>query len=163
MSQVTWTQKSANGGITYDAAVVEAPIDQFYVSVIVPNASVIALHGTPFVIVPAQGVGTLIEVASVLIENIFGVAAFTGGSSIVLYYNTASGTSATSAISATFLTSPVVNQIAVSEAASVLAPGANTINQPLVLSTSGAEFSNGVNGTGYLIVHLSYRLHTGLL
>lgn len=123
-------------------------------------AQVNAMNGTPLTLVAAQGAGTMLEVISCALENIYGSAAFSGGGAIAVYYASASGTLASSTAAATFLTSPTANQIALLTPAVASALASTVVNQPLVLSNASGAFSVGTGGS--LTVRLRYRTHIGL-
>ncbi len=129
------------------------------VGVNVANAAVLAMHATPIPILPAQGAGTLIEVISMVLENIFLTGAYANGGAIGLYYGAAASVLASATLASTFLTSPAANQIGMVAGALASNLSSAVLNQPLVLSCAGAEF---ITGAGSLIARVKYRVHTGL-
>jgi hypothetical protein len=131
------------------------------VSLTIANAQVKTLHTVGVTLVAAQGPGTLLVPVSLTLENVFLTAAYTGGGNIGLAYTSPSGLGASSTEAATFLTTPIANQLAsvgLGNSISYLASG--SLNQPLVLFCTGADFAGG---SGSLIVHLTYLVHTGFL
>lgn len=127
---------------------------------VVANAGVLALHGTPVPVIPAQGAGTLIEVVSLVLENQYLTGAFTGGSAIGMYYGTsASGVLASATAATTFLTSPTANQIILLAGALASNLSSAVLNTGLVLTAASTEYSAG---GGSLAYRIRYRIHTGL-
>lgn len=124
------------------------------------NTQVNTMNATPLVLVPAQGAGTLIEVVSCVLENVYGSAVYTGGGALGLYYLNPAGTLASATVAATFLTSPTANQIALMTPALASSLSSAALNQPLVLSNATQAFAAGT--AGMLNVRLKYRLHSGL-
>jgi hypothetical protein len=129
-----------------------------YSNVPIANAQVLTLHSAPVVLVPAQGAGTFLEVVSTVNEHLFATATFTGGGTTTIVYGVG-GSSAGTAFAAGLLVGPVVNQMNVSGLTTTTQAASVLLNKPLVLSTAGADFAAG---GGSLIVHLTYRVHTGL-
>lgn len=125
------------------------------------NTQTKALFTVPTVVIPAQGAGTLIDIESVVFENIFGTAAFTAGAAFGLYYgNDASGVLALSAtVAATFLTSPVANQIIKQAGGLATNLASAALNTKVVVACATQDFATGA---GSLTMKVAYRVHTGL-
>ena len=138
-------------------------ITQQSVTLTIPNAQVLTLHSVGFVLLPAAGAGTFLEFVSMAIENVFLTATYTGGGSLTVNYGFG-GSAATSTINSGFLVGPVVNQFAT---LTPFNPSLNfaasaVLNKPLVLQIT-AGGADPAGGSGSVIVHLTYRVHTGFL
>lgn len=124
------------------------------------NAQVKASNSAPFSLVAAQGAGTHIEVVSMVLENVFLTAAYANGGALAAYYGTdATGVLASATVAATFLTSPVANQMIMVAGALATNLSSAVLNKGLVLANPTADF---ITGAGSMIVKLTYRVHTNL-
>jgi hypothetical protein len=132
--------------------------DIVYVSGTVANAQVLTLNTVGVSLVAAQGAGTMLEVVSCVLENVFLTGAFTGGGVIGIDYGLA-GTAASTTAAATFLTSPTANQICLLTGAVASSLSSTVLNKALVLTCATANFAAGAGSLNY---RLSYRVHTGL-
>lgn len=138
----------------------ETVATEMAVSVALTNAQTKATNTAPIVIVPAQGAGTLIEVISLTLENVFLTGAFAAGGALALYYGTNSGGVLGSAtVAATFLTSPAANQMIFVAGALASNLASNVLNKDLVLANPTADFTTGA---GSLMVKVRFRVHSGL-
>ena len=130
--------------------------------VAVTNAQVLALNGTGKEIIAAPGAGILIDVIDMVVEAVFGVAAFTGGSTIFLNYDTGTSAPCSATIATTFLTTFSATQdIKVAGTLAVLAKTA-CVGKSVRLTATSTEFSNAASGASTLIVTVNYRLIAGL-
>jgi hypothetical protein len=128
-------------------------------TIVIPNAQVLTNNSVPKVILPAPGAGNMWDIGSLIVENKFLTAAYTGGGAMALYYGTTSaGVLATAAIAATFMTGPVANQIIKVLGALASALSSGVLNQPVVFTNPTADFAAGA---GSLILKVQYRLLTG--
>ena len=147
-------QRSTGGG---------GAISENFATFTLTQAQVQTLHSAGYLLVAAQGPGTWVEPISAALENVYG-AVFTSGSALSVNYNGVGGQTALATVSATFLTGPVANQTTYMPESNPTAGGllATTyINVPIYLTSISADFGGGAGSS--LIVHLTYRLHTGLL
>jgi hypothetical protein len=124
------------------------------------NTQTKALNSAPTTILAAQGAGSLIEVVSVIFENVFLTAAFANGGAIALYYgNDSTGVLASATVAATFLTSPAASQSIMVAGALASNLSSAVLNTKLVLACATADF---ITGAGSLKVRVNYRVHFGL-
>lgn len=126
----------------------------------VANAAVLTLHSVGVPIIPAQGAGTLIEIVSMVLENVFLTAAYASGGAIQLSYGTGASTTipATATVAATFLTSPVASQVISVAGALATNLSSAILNTGIVLAAASNDFTTGA---GSLIYHVQYRVHSG--
>lgn len=129
-----------------------------YVSGTIANAAVLTLNTVGVALVPAGGAGTMNEVISCVLENVYATAAFASGGVIGIQYGLA-GTAASSTVAATFLTSPSANQSVLLTGALASALSSAVLNKALTLTCATGDFTTG---GGSLKYRLSYRVHTGL-
>lgn len=130
-----------------------------YVTVAIPNAQVKTLFSVGTAIIPAQGAGTLIEVISMVLENKFLTAAFAAGGAIQLSYGSGVTIPASATIAATFLTSPVANQVILVAGALASNLASAVLNTAVNIAAATADFTTGA---GSLVAKVAYRVHTGL-
>jgi hypothetical protein len=127
------------------------------------NATVKTLFSVGAAAIPAAGTGTLIEVDSLILENINGGTAYTGGGAIQLGYGATAtlslATPASSTVAATFLTSPTVSQVIRVQGALASSTAALTLNTPVRFVAATADFATG---TGTIKYKIAYRVVTGL-
>ena len=142
----SWSQ-SAVGGDTLTATVA------------IPNAQVLTLYSVGVQLVAAQGAGTLIEVVSVLLENVYKTAAFQAGGVIQASYGTGVTTPASATVAATFLTSPSANQAIILAGAVASGLSSAYVNTAVRLACATQDFTVG---GGSVIVQVVYRVHSGL-
>lgn len=126
-------------------------------TVAIANAAVKTLNATPVTLVAAPGAGAMVEVVSIVVENVFLTAAFAAGSTIGAVYG-AAGVAASATIASTFLTSPVANQIIMVAGALATNLSSAVLNKAVVLQAASTEYTTGA---GSLIVQTTYRVHTG--
>jgi hypothetical protein len=131
------------------------------VTVPIPNAQVLTLFsvGTSL-LVPAQGVGTLVVIDDIVIENLFLTAAFTAGGAIQANYGSASvAVPASATVAATFLTGPVANQVI--KVGGVLGSllSSAVLNTGIYLTCATANFATGA---GSLMCYVRYHVLSGL-
>src|ERR1022692_5199448 len=74
-----------------------------YATVALTNTQTKALNSAPPAIIAAAGAGTLIEVLSAVLENVFLTAAFANGGVIQLSYGASTTVPASATVAATFL------------------------------------------------------------
>ena len=130
--------------------------------VAVTNAQVLLLNTNGKEIIAAPGAGILIDVIDMVVEAIFGVAAFTAGSAIGLNYDTGTSAPCSVTIATTFLTTFSATQaIKVAGSLAVLAKTA-CVGKSVRLTAAGTEFANASNGVSTLLVTVNYRLISGL-
>jgi hypothetical protein len=130
-----------------------------YVSGTIANAAVLTLFSSPVAIIAAQGAGTLIEVVSMVLENVFLTAAYAAGGAIQLSYGAGVTTAASATIAATFLTSPVANQSILVAGALASSLSSAVLNTAINLAAATANFTTGAGSLKYRV---AYRVHTGL-
>lgn len=124
----------------------------------VTNAQVLTLHSAPLLVLPAQGAGTLIQIDSMVIENVNGGTAYASGGTIQLSYGAAATYPASATIASTFLTSPTVTQAISVAGALATTATSNIVNVGVYLYVGTADFTTG---TGTLQTRIQYRVHTG--
>lgn len=127
-------------------------------TIVVPNAAVLTLFSAPTQLLAAPGAGNMFDVIDMVVENKFLTAAYAAGGAIQASYGTGVTVPATATIAATFLTSPVANQVI--KVAGALASNLATaiVNKALFLAAATADFTTGA---GSLRVSVTYRLLTG--
>ena len=130
-----------------------------YVSVPVSNALVKTLFSVGVPIIAAQGAGTLIEVLSYTLENVYGTAQFTAGGAIQLSYGAGVTIPASATVAATFLTSPTAKQVIVAAGALASNLFSAVGNTAIRLACATQEFATG---DGTMVVKVAYRVHSGL-
>lgn len=132
-----------------------------YLSGAVANAQVLTLHTVGVAILPAQGAGTLIEIVSMVLENVFLTAAYANGGAIQLSYGAAPTTTipASATIAATFLTSPTASQSILVAGALASNLSSAVLNTAVSLNAATADF---ITGAGSLKYRIAYRVHSGL-
>ena len=130
--------------------------------VAITNAQTLLLNTNGVELIPAPGTGILIDVQDMVVEAIFAVAAFTGGSAISANYDTGTSAPATATIATTFLTSFSATQVI--KVAGTLAVLAKTacVGKSLRLTAASTEFANASSGVSTLLVTVNYRLISGL-
>lgn len=129
-------------------------------SVALTNAAVKATNTAPPSILPAPGAGNMWDVIDMVLENVFLTAAFANGGALALYYGTDStGVLATATVAATFLTSPVANQVIKVAGALATNLSSAVLNKGLVLANPTADF---ITGAGSMKVKVNVRMLTGL-
>ena len=139
------------------AAGINPLIDEsvFVATYAIPNAQVLTLFSVGVLLVPAPGAGRMIDVESLVIENVFKTGAYAGGGAIQASYGTGVTNPATATIAATFLTSPTVNQVIKVAGALASTASSSILNTAVRLAAATADFTTGA---GSLIVKLRYRV-----
>lgn len=122
------------------------------------NAQVLAMFTTPVQIVAAQGLGTVVNVISMLLENVDGGVAYGGGGAIQLSYGSGLTTPASVTVAATFLTSPTVTQVITAAGALATAAASAVVNKAVNITNATAVFTTG---TGTVKVVVNYTVVTG--
>lgn len=130
-----------------------------YATVALTNTQSKALNSAPTAIIAAAGAGTLIEVLSAVLENVFLTGAFANGGVIQLSYGASTTTPASATVAATFLTSPTANQVIVLAGALATNLASAALNTAIYLACATADF---ITGAGHVTVKVAYRVHTGL-
>jgi hypothetical protein len=141
-------------------APVQSPGMLLTATVPIANAAVLTLFSVGAAIVAAPAAGSYLDVESMILLNIYKTAAYANGGAIQLNYAAAAVTlPATATVAATFLTSPVANQmikvagsLATQLSSSVMAAG-------LWLTAATADF---ITGAGSLVCIVKYRIVPGL-
>jgi hypothetical protein len=134
-----------------------------YVTVNPTLAAFNAMYTTGIPLVAAQGAGTYIECLSILINLVYGSAAFTGGAAVGAYIGTtAGGTLVTGTLAATIFTTFSANKIttAYSAALGSTATASGILNTGLVLSCPTQVFAAGTGAT--ISIKCAYRVHNTL-
>lgn len=116
-------------------------------------AQVIALNATPQVLVPAVA-GKIIEVVAVILNYVYGSAAFTVGSSKVIKAQYHTGTILIGSVSDTGFIDQVVNKEATLYGAGV--GGLGVRGQGVELTSDDTTIAVGTGGT--LVCHVLYNL-----
>lgn len=124
----------------------------------IANAAVKTLNATPVTLVAAPGTTSMVEIVSVVIENVFLTAAFANGSQLNIVYG-AAGVAAATAVAATFLTSPTAKQLILTPGVLASNLASAVLNKAVVLQAASTEFDTGA---GSLVVQVNYRIHSGL-
>lgn len=125
------------------------------------NAQLKATNSAPPLLLAAPGAGMAYDIESMFLENVFLTAAFANGGALGLYYGTDStGTLASGTVAATFLTSPVANQVIKVFGALASALASAVVNKGICIANPTADF---ITGGGSLIIKLAYRVHGALL
>jgi hypothetical protein len=130
-----------------------------YATVALTNTQTKACFSAPTQVIAAPGANKLIEVTSVLLENVFLTAAYANGGVIQLSYGAGVTTPASSTVAATFLTSPVATQV-------IVLPGALATNLASTVTNTAVNFAcataDFITGAGNVTVKVAYRVHSGL-
>jgi hypothetical protein len=137
-------------GLVFASAIEDAPSICVVSRVTVPTASVLALHSTPYTLIPAQGSRTILVVDSITAQLKYQTAAYTGTNNLEFRYTDGSGTKVVGDMPTSFLnsgsttywTSWPIN----------LAP---TVGAAVVLAVPTA---NPAAGTSPIIFVINYRL-----
>lgn len=130
-----------------------------YVSVVVTNTQMLAIHNTPITIVSAKGANTIIEpLGGILSFNGVGSYTINGSNQLKLWYtNRATGPAATAAITTVgFLDQSVAKII---NFGGVPANELLSTNVPIVLQDTTGNAYTGGNATDTVTVRLAYRVH----
>jgi hypothetical protein len=130
-----------------------------YATVALTNTQTKALNSAPPAIIAAAGAGTLIEVLSAVLENVFLTAAFANGGVIQLSYGASTTVPASATVAATFLTSPTASQVIVLAGALATNLASAVLNTAVYLASATADF---ITGAGHVTVKVAYRVHSGL-
>lgn len=125
----------------------------------ITNAQILALNTTPLQVIAAPGAGNLIEIVSMVLENVYSTAAFAAGGTITLGYGATASPAAAATVAATFLTSPTANQVIMAAGALATNLGSDTINKPIYITNASANFTTGA---GSIKLRVAYRIHGGL-
>ena len=133
-----------------------------YQTVALTLAQVLALYTTPVQLVAAQGPGTFIEVVSVVVNLIYGSAAYSGGGAVGACYGPALTYPAAASIAASVFTGLTGNSLVRSSplGATIVDPSSGALNAGLYLTCATAVFTGGAGCS--LIVKISYRVVGGL-
>lgn len=124
-------------------------------------AQIQAAFTTPVQIVPAPGAGSFVDINDVIVNYIFGSAAYTGGGVIQLSYGTGVTVAATTTLAATVLTSQSTNELyKLTSAAVASTTNANYLNKAINYTNATANFAVGTGGSGLVVC--SYKIITGL-
>jgi hypothetical protein len=126
-------------------------------------AAFLAMYTTGIPLVAAQGPGTYIECLSILINLVYGSAAFANGAAVAGYIGTtAAGQIVTSTFAATIFTTFAANKIATAYSAALgsTADASGILNTGLVLSCPTQVFTGGTSAT--ISIKVSYRVHNTL-
>ncbi len=124
------------------------------------NADVLTLFSVGKILLPAPGAGNMWDIIQMVVENKFLTAAYAAGGAIQLTYGNSGVTiPATATIAATFLTSPVADQVIKVAGALATNLSSDILNKAVSLNAATANFTTGA---GSLRVRIAYRLLTGL-
>jgi hypothetical protein len=119
------------------------------------------LNGTPITLVSAQGAGTVIVPVSLSMYFFYGGNnAFTGGSTIEIYYTNSSGTNIESSLTTAIMTgtaSKFLNQSTFTIAS--IAP-TNVVNQPIII-TDSVNYAGNAAGDNTLSFSMLYYVVQG--
>jgi hypothetical protein len=130
-----------------------------YVTVALTNTQTKALNSVPTQVIAAPGANKLIEVCSVVLENVYLTAAFANGGVIQLSYGASVTTPASATVAATFLTSPAANQVIVLAGALATNLASTVLNTAVYIACATADF---ITGAGSITAKVAYRIHSGL-
>lgn len=125
-------------------------------------ANVAAMYTTPLILVPAQGVGTLIVVDFLCLNFVYVSPAYTGGGNIVIRYGTTGSISALpNFINSSFITD-INNGFATLFNGPIALNGSNSnyFNRPVVITNETGAF---ISGNSYLNYEVHYRVINNLL
>lgn len=129
----------------------------FQTSIQLSSAQIKALNVTPVTVVPAQGVGLVIQIVSC--SSAFAYAgnnAFTGGGACGLKYASGGGTSiANSVMTVTGITG-TTNYYNIPLLASVATTAANTENQPVVITNTGSAYTGNASADNTCTIYVTY-------
>jgi hypothetical protein len=149
----------ANGVISTIAAIRS-------VSVTLSAAQINGMFAAPVLVLPAAGPGTVILPSRILLNAVFGSAAFTGGGNVALYYGATSPPVSVASLTlvAPVLTSFSSNQIlpglGSSGSAAGIVTSALAVNQGLYVSNATGPFSGGAGCS--VILTVQYQILSGV-
>ena len=129
-----------------------------YVKVPMTASQFLGMYAAPFLIVPAGGLNTVIQVKQVLYEVEYGGAQFANGGVVNLQLrNTANGagTPVSGTVAANVFTAFVADGLVGADGTFASATAANSVNQGLYLSNATAAFTAG---TSTVDVHVWYSI-----
>ena len=127
-----------------------------------PTASVLTLNSVGYPLIAAPVAGVLIDVVDMVVEAIFGTAAFTSGGAIQASYGTGLTYPATATIAATFLTTFSATQAIKVAGALAVTAKSNCVAAALRLACASGDFVNASSGASTLLVTVNYRLISGM-
>ena len=147
-----WDNRSGAGG--------SAIIQQVTKSV--SNAQLLLLNTNGVEIIAAPPAGTLIDVLDMVVELVFVVAAFTGGSTVFLNYGTGTSAPCSSTIATTFFTSFSATQVIKVAGTLAVLTSANSVGKSVRLTATSTEYANATSGLSTANVTVNYRSFSGL-
>lgn len=119
------------------------------------NAQTLALNSAPVALLPAPGAGLAYDVLDCVFFNDFATAAFASGGAIQLSFGTGTTIPATATVAATFLTSPVADQMIKVAGALATNLASDILNKALYVAAATADFTTGA---GVLRGNIAYRV-----
>lgn len=118
------------------------------------------LNSIPVQVIAAQGAGTLVELQSCTLDLIRGSAAFTGGGTVTLGYDTGASPAAAATIASTVFTTFAASQAITVAGALAVNATSGILNKAIYAKAASADFASGTGGSG--ILDCAYRVHSGL-
>jgi hypothetical protein len=161
VTKVDATDGSIEFDMPYLGSFVNSPVEAVgltSVNVTLSPAQIILLRATPITLIPAPGVGNVIELVEGGAYLSYGTAAYVGANNLQLKYKDGTGAAASEPIPATgFLAATVSTAVGI-EKISTGAPVAKTVadNQPMVIHNVGA--SELTTGDSPIRIRLVYRV-----
>lgn len=119
------------------------------------NAQTLALNSAPTALLPAPGAGLAYDILDCVFFNDFATAAFASGGAIQLSFGTGVTIPATATVAATFLTSPVADQMIKVAGALATNLASDILNKAIYVACATGDFTTGA---GVLRGNISYRL-----
>lgn len=138
----------------FDTTLANVTINNMVTSVVnVSSAEILALAGSPKVLVAAPGAGSVLHFVSAILVFNSTATAYANGTPIAVYFS--GGAAQSSDLAASFLTAG--DKIWNMERLNATLGLTHPVNTALVLKASGAEF---ITGTGVLTVYITYSVIT---
>jgi hypothetical protein len=124
--------------------------------VAVSSANILALNGTPKVLIPAPGVGRIIVVSRITVKMVRTATAYANGGALEFRYTDASGAKVAADVAASVVTTggAGTEYNTVGGVVSSLTPVANAA---IVMDNASAAF---ITGTGTMVVEIDYTIKT---
>jgi hypothetical protein len=124
--------------------------------VAVSSANILALNGTPKVLIPAPGVGRIIVVSRITVKMVRTATAYANGGALEFRYTDASGAKVAADVAASVVTTggAGTEYNTVGGVVSSLTPVANAA---IVMDNASAAF---ITGTGTMVVEIDYMIKT---
>lgn len=149
-----------NGYAALDAAgeIASTPPASFKrnISVQLEAADIIGMNVTPVTLIDAPGADKMVVLENVVFEMNRTSTAFTDGGAVNVYYAGGSASLISSTVAATVVTGAAGRTVSIRKSSDLAdATLSDCANKAVKITNATGAFANG---TGYMVVHLSYRV-----